>query len=218
MIEQKEQREFTGVWIPSEVYLNEDICWSAKIIFIEIHSYTSRGGDCFFGNEHIAKFVGISIRQVQKHLVTLTEIGWIEETYFDGRRRHLRSRMRFISDMNKSSPQQRIKVHPSSEQKNAYTNTNTNTSTNSINIPFTSFWELYNKKVGDRSKCEKKWNKLGPGEREKIMKTLPDFLKRITDKQFQPHPATYLNQKRWEDELTTISGPGKGIDLDNVKH
>jgi len=38
-------------------------------------------------------------------------------------------------------------------------------------------------------------------ERTKIIDTLPNFLKSITDKQFQPHPQTYLNQSRWNDEI-----------------
>lgn len=72
-----------------------------------------------------------------------------------------------------------------------------------INIEFDIFWSLYDKKKGDKADCIKKWNKLKDEEREKIIHTLPDFLKQITDKKFQPMPATYLNQKRWEDELIT---------------
>lgn len=70
-----------------------------------------------------------------------------------------------------------------------------------INIPFESFWNFYNKKVGDKNKCESKWNKLNDEERQKIINTLPTFLNSITDKQFQPFPETYLNNKRWNDEI-----------------
>lgn len=73
---------------------------------------------------------------------------------------------------------------------------------NKINIEFEIFWNLYNKKVGSKDSCESKWKKLTNEERQKIIDTLPNFLKAITDKQFQPHPQTYLNQKRWNDELT----------------
>jgi len=69
-----------------------------------------------------------------------------------------------------------------------------------INILFDEFWNLYDKKVA-RAKCEPKWKKLKDSEREEIMETLPKFLKSIKDKQFQPHPYTYLNQRRWEDEI-----------------
>jgi hypothetical protein len=65
---------------------------------------------------------------------------------------------------------------------------------------FSEFWDLYNKKQGDKDGCIKKWKQLTDEERQKIIKTLPSFLSKIKDKQYQPLPATYLNQKRWNDE------------------
>jgi len=65
---------------------------------------------------------------------------------------------------------------------------------------FDSFWELYGKKVGAKSKCSKKWEKLSLAVKKQIMETLPKFLAGIKDKQFQPFPETYLNQERWKDE------------------
>lgn len=71
---------------------------------------------------------------------------------------------------------------------------------NTINLEFSVFWNLYNKKINSKD-CEKKWNNLKDAEREKIIYTLPNFLNSISDKQFLPHPLTYLNQKRWNDEI-----------------
>lgn len=70
-----------------------------------------------------------------------------------------------------------------------------------INISFDVFWNLYDKKVGNKSKCEKMWNKLKDDERQKSIDTLPAWKIHIKDKQFQPFPETYLNQRRWNDEL-----------------
>ena len=70
-----------------------------------------------------------------------------------------------------------------------------------INIEFIEFWNLYNKKVGNKDKAEKKWNDLKDNERQKIIDTLPKFIGSIKDKQFQPHPLTYLNNSRWNDEI-----------------
>ena len=69
------------------------------------------------------------------------------------------------------------------------------------NMPFESFWNLYNKKVGDKKGCEKKWNKLPLSDQQKILNSLPGFLASIKDKQFLPYPGTYLNQQRWNDEI-----------------
>ena len=70
---------------------------------------------------------------------------------------------------------------------------------------FSAFWDLYNKKVS-RSSCERIWNKLKESDRDAILYTLPSFLETITDKQYQPHPKTYLNQRRWEDVIDKSDG------------
>ena len=79
-----------------------------------------------------------------------------------------------------------------------------------INIEFSVFWELYNHKVGSKTKSEKKWKLLKDQQRIKIIDTLPNFLKTITDKKFQPHALTYLNNERWEDVLTETKKDTKG--------
>lgn len=84
---------------------------------------------------------------------------------------------------------------------NVNVNVNDNVKVKDINISFDCFWNLYNKKIGDKKKIENKWNKLKDEERQKIIDTLPTFLNSITDKQFQPFPETYLNNKRWNDEF-----------------
>jgi hypothetical protein len=82
---------------------------------------------------------------------------------------------------------------------NVTVNDTVNVNVNDINISFDVFWNLYNKKINSKD-CESKWNKLKDIDRQKIIDTLPNFLNSITDKQYQPHPITYLNQKRWNDE------------------
>jgi hypothetical protein len=79
-----------------------------------------------------------------------------------------------------------------------------------INVCFEIFWNLYDKKVGSKSNCERKWNRLNDEVRQKIIDTLPKFKDSIKDKQFQPYPETYLNQERWNDEFkrTDVSYPG----------
>lgn len=76
-----------------------------------------------------------------------------------------------------------------------------------INIPFEVFWDSYGRKEGDKNACKKKWNKLSDDDRKKIIDTLPMFLSKIKDKQFQPYPATYLNQQRWNDEIAVPVEP-----------
>ena len=69
-----------------------------------------------------------------------------------------------------------------------------------INVPFETFWNLYDKKE-DRIKCERKWMQLKNTERESCIRNLPAYILSTPDKQFRKNPATYLNNKSWGNEI-----------------
>ena len=71
---------------------------------------------------------------------------------------------------------------------------------------FDRFWSVYPRKQG-KDEARKAWNKLKPSDTLvttilaiiEAFKQTEDWKK---DKgQYVPHPATWLNGKRWEDEL-----------------
>ena len=73
------------------------------------------------------------------------------------------------------------------------------------NLRFAKFWEIYPKKQG-KGAAEKSWDKIRPSAElfEKIMYSVkanidgnPQWHK--DGGQYIPNPATWLNQKRWED-------------------
>lgn len=72
---------------------------------------------------------------------------------------------------------------------------------NKINIPFSSFWDSYGKKVGDKTKLEKKWNKLSDEDRKAIMDYIPAYIKATPDKKYRKNPETFLNNHSWNDEI-----------------
>lgn len=65
---------------------------------------------------------------------------------------------------------------------------------------FNDFWDLYDKKV-DRSKCEKKWNKLKQEEKEQIIDYIPLYIKSQPNKIYRKNPETFLNNKSWLNEI-----------------
>lgn len=70
-----------------------------------------------------------------------------------------------------------------------------------INISFAEFWELYDKKVGDKTKLGKKWLSLTDEERLKAMNHIPEYKTAQPDKKFRKDPATYLNNNSFNDEI-----------------
>ena len=73
-------------------------------------------------------------------------------------------------------------------------------------MPFDDFWNLYDKKRGDKDKIEKKWQSLKDSEREAIMNHLPLYKKSQPNKKYRKDPSTYLNNKSWNDEIIFDDG------------
>lgn len=123
-------RNFQGIWIPKLIYLNTEVNWYAKILFLEIHSFTEHGKECYMSNKYISSFLNISERQVSRYISELKAIGWIEEVAFDGRRRYMRSVLQFSfrtldADRTKMSRQQGLSYR-NSKDRNGYQNKQTN--------------------------------------------------------------------------------------------
>jgi len=66
---------------------------------------------------------------------------------------------------------------------------------------FTDFWNEYDKKVGDKQKIKRKWDRLIMHEKELIMSHLPRYKLSVSDKQYRKNPETYLNNRSWNDEI-----------------
>ncbi len=85
------ERIVKGIYIPIEIWQAEDLCWSEKILLMEIDSFTSKGLDCFFSNDHIAKFLKVSEDYASQLVNSLIAKGYVKLTKFDGRHRYLES-------------------------------------------------------------------------------------------------------------------------------
>lgn len=68
-------------------------------------------------------------------------------------------------------------------------------------LPFSDFWDLYDKKVGSKNKLEKKWEKISEADRAKIREYIPRYKKSQPDKKFRKNPETFLNNESWNDEI-----------------
>lgn len=68
---------------------------------------------------------------------------------------------------------------------------------------FEIFWNAYNKKV-QYAPTLKKWRKLKKKDVEKILETVEAFVQAHPDRTYRPYPLTYINQRRWEDDLPNL--------------
>ena len=85
-------RDFKGVWIPKEIWLDTRLTALDKIILTEIDSLDNENG-CTAGNEYLAEFCQCSETKVSTAVKKLIELGYIYQKSFDGRIRILKSRV-----------------------------------------------------------------------------------------------------------------------------
>lgn len=84
-----------------------------------------------------------------------------------------------------------------------------------INISFDIFWDLYDKKVGDKEKLKKKWESMQDMERQSIIDYIPRYKITQPDKKFRKDPQTFFNNKSWNDELIGSNLPKQQIYKNN---
>lgn len=88
---------------------------------------------------------------------------------------------------------------------------------------FDEFWEAYPRKIG-KGAARKAWEKIRPGESLAAEIVAAVHRDRKTEQwrrdsgKYIPHPATWLNQERWEDDPEASSGERKAsYDIDELE-
>jgi len=74
------ERQFKGIWIPAEIWLDENMTVMEKVLYAEIDSFCGNGKECFCSNAHFAKMLQVSERQVRRLILSLEEKGIITRT------------------------------------------------------------------------------------------------------------------------------------------
>ena len=69
-------RDFKGVWIPKEVWLDEKLSWMEKLFLVEIDSLDAEKG-CFASNRYFGQFFQLSNSRVSEIISQLVEKGYV---------------------------------------------------------------------------------------------------------------------------------------------
>lgn len=208
-----DNRDFKGVWIPKEVWLDERLSALDKIILTEIDSLDGERG-CYASNKRLADFCQCSESKISKSVSLLIELNYIYVESFDGRKRILRSRL-------SKNNNQTSKNYDAGEQKKRHINTNINTTinTNKINNndqpakpsdqellnEFEDLWHTYPRKQGKAKALEayKRARKAGV-DKTTVLDGITRYNAQIkankTKAKYIMQGSTWFNGKRWEDE------------------
>ena len=118
------EREFKGVWIPAEIWLDARLTLVEKALYAEIDSFSGNGKTFHKANETIQLEYGVSRPTISKAIKKLTDLGFIEAT-FDGRTRHLtvQADRKIFTGSRKNSFGQTVNNLPAEGKNSTSTNT-----------------------------------------------------------------------------------------------
>ena len=88
-----EERDFKGVWIDKEIWLDKRLNALEKVIYTEINSLDKEESGCYASNKYLAEFCQCSETKISTAISKLIELGYIYVKSFDGRVRILKSRL-----------------------------------------------------------------------------------------------------------------------------
>ena len=183
----------------------------ARLLYAEITALCNKEGYCWAGNQYFADLYEVDKNTVSGWIGQLKTRGYItvQLEYKEGTKQILHRYIRINGEGIH-------KIIDTSLQKDGYpineiievNKTINNTFNNTVNNKdyFSQFWDFYPRKAGKES-ARKAWNKLQPNEElmtliaNNIQERIDKGEWRKDNKSYILHASTFLNQKRWEDEV-----------------
>lgn len=130
------------------------------------------------------------------------------EGYSAGRMRRLRDKKLLAShcDAPVTASDEEIEIDKEIEKEKIKNTSSRKRDKNVVSPGFDEFWKVYPRHVAKQN-AVKAWAKTGADDSQALTDSIiADVKQRLDgewrgkDMQYIPHPATYLNQRRWEDE------------------
>lgn len=136
------ERDFKGVWIPKDVWLDTRLNMLEKGILTEIDSLDNEETGCFASNKYLAEFCQCSETKVSTAISKLIKLNYLYIQSFDGRTRILKSR---LSNFERQDYKNCKADTQSLKESNIYNNKKSNN-----NIIAESVIDYLNEKAGTR--------------------------------------------------------------------
>ena len=226
--------EKPGFWavIPAAVRYDPTLPPSAKLLYAEISALTDKRGFCWASNEYFEQLYGLSERTIARLIRALETAGLVR--IIDGQGG--KARRKIYAGVNPlgsedadaypdknvgvtltkmSGPPDKNVTHNSIENKKENDPPKAPQGAAWEPQMFERFWKLYPRKR-DKLKALRAWDKLKADR--KLMQTMSAALKaQMATEEWQrdngraiPYPSTWINNRRWEDELEGRAAEGVG--------
>ena len=119
------ERNFKGVWIPKEIWLNEDLSIQEKVFLVEIDSLDNENG-CIASNDYFSKFFKLSKNRCSEVIKGLEVKGLVNITYKykEGTKSIEKRIIKVIGKPNTTYSENRLSYSKKCEDNNTINNTN----------------------------------------------------------------------------------------------
>jgi len=216
----QEQRDFKGVWIPKEIWLNNELSMLEKVIYTEIDSLDNEN-HCTAGNDYFAQFCNCSESAVSKAIRHLTELEYIRVLNFDGRHRTLSVLSRVVkftkqNDKIYDAESQILRANNISNKtsnKKALIDKSINAKSEKTDSEIYTFVELYHQICTDLPKCVKLTEKREKAIKKLIKRYSLEDIKAVFTKAQKSSFLTGKNDRGWKADIDFILREDKFISI-----
>jgi hypothetical protein len=223
------ERDFKGVWVSKEIWLNEKLGWSEKLLLVEIDSL-AKNGECFASNEHFAKFFGLSKDRISKMVTSLKRKGFIAvDIIYKSNSKEIEKRIIKVIDPTVETPiphgenaytpigentdtpigENAIDNNTLSFNNTSINNTsNKNNNTQILKNEFEHLWNFYPKKQDKKRAMQSFLKARKEVSLETIKSGLTNYVQYIQinniEPQFIKNGSTWFNGQCWNDDYTIL--------------
>ena len=224
----EQQIAFKGVWIPAEIWLNENLSFQEKFLYAEIDSFCSKGNPCFASNNYLGKMLGISGKRIGTLITSLVNKGFLYREVNRNERNEVVNRLlspidssckvvRPLLPQSGKTPPPTKCGDPSSPKRGDINNI----FINKLNIKkhtkksqeqeltdrFETIWQDYPKKQGKAVAFKAYKKAVSEGVTDDVIKQgiakYKSYLSQTeTETRFIKQGSTWFNQQCWNDDYT----------------
>lgn len=101
------QRDFKGVWIPKEIWCQNDLNITEKIVLSVVSTLSEQDDGCFANNEYFAQLLNLSKGRVSKIINLLVKKGYLETnfSYYSEMRKVEKRKIKICMEGGQKGPQ-----------------------------------------------------------------------------------------------------------------
>jgi hypothetical protein len=188
--------------LPANVRYSDKLTPLERLLYAEITCLTNYKGYCWASNSYFSKLFNRHPKSISRNIQSLVQHDFIKiKLVRQGK--NVETRIIQVVD---TPPQ---KCYPPLH-KNV-----TNNNKKEKESLFIEFWEEYNFKKSKKL-CYNKFMKLSLEICKKCVTAAKIYTESITDIKYKKHPATWLNQGCWDDEVIINDGKIKGGKYDGM--